>query len=408
MDLSLFGNSVGPVDARKLKRTRTVKDGGNKNSVEVAEVEERKVKKVKSGKKKDDDENEDLEAEYMNKLLEDEEEEEEKKEEGEEESEKEEKEESENSEAAEDKEEEIKEDRKRAPKAKNVDLKNSELEKAEATVFVGNLTTEIINDSKLKKQFKKLFEEFGKIQSVRFRSIAFNENLPRKVAFIQKKLDSNNDFANAYIVFVNKLESLKALSLNGTIFHNHHLRVDHLTHPLKEDNKRSIFIGNLDFQEKEESLWTFFEKHIGANEIENVRIIRDSKTNFGKGFAIVQFKDSAHVNKALLLNDKPLDTSEKQRKLRITRCKKNVKPTTTNSRDSKFSQKEKTIIGRGRKILNKSDRATIGKNKPVVEGERATKGTRIKGIKNGLGKKKPRITKRSSNFKLKNHLKESK
>lgn len=89
------------------------------------------------------------------------------------------------------------------------------------------------------------------------------------------------------------------------MFEDHHLRVDHVSHPAPKDNKRTIFVGNLDFEEKEETLWKYFNSKLDQD-VESVRIIRDSKTNLGKGFALVQFKDTLSVNKALLLNDKPL------------------------------------------------------------------------------------------------------
>jgi nucleolar protein 12 len=37
------------------------------------------------------------------------------------------------------------------------------------------------------------FSQFGKIESIRFRSIAFSESIPRKVAFIEKKFHENRD-----------------------------------------------------------------------------------------------------------------------------------------------------------------------------------------------------------------------
>ncbi|CDK24659.1 unnamed protein product [Kuraishia capsulata CBS 1993] len=330
--------------------------------------------------KKRRDEDDDLEDRYMAKLLE--ETKEEKK-------------------ASSDNEEE-KEVTQSAPKAQTVDLKLSELEKAERTVFVGNVSTQVITSSKLQKEFKNHFKKFGAISSVRFRSFALGELLPRKAAFITKAIDDKRDTVNAYVVFVQKADSVKATELNATVFHDHHLRVDHLTHPLQQDNKRSVFIGNLDFEEQEESLWKYFTKNCG--DVENVRIIRDSKTNFGKGFAIVQFKDFLGVDKALLLHDKVLDTSEKKRKLRITRMKKTEKrsdrPLGKNARN--LTEKEKSILGRGKKTLGKSDRRTLGKTL-TIEGERAKKGVKVKGIKNGLGKvKKPRITKRSQKFRSDN------
>ena len=48
----------------------------------------------------------------------------------------------------------------------------------------------------------------------------------------------------------------------------------------KLDEKKSVFVGNLAFDEQEETLWKAFSD---CGEVVNVRIIRDAKTNLGKG-----------------------------------------------------------------------------------------------------------------------------
>ncbi|GME92964.1 unnamed protein product [[Candida] boidinii] len=355
---------------------------------------ESKKRKIRSNNNNDDDddENDDLESKYMEKLL------------------------------NEDKDDEDNDSKKndtqkdsttttkttRSTKAKTIDLKNDELEKAERTVFVGNVPSIILSDKKLTKEFKNFFSKFGKIDSIRFRSINTTGDAPRKVSFINKEFDDKKT-SNSYVVFIDKQSSIKCSSeLNGKVFMNHHLRVDHLTHPLKQDNQRSIFIGNLDFEETEENLWKFFndkfeKENDGKKVVENVRIVRDPKTNFGKGFAIVQFNDTNFVSKSLLLNDTKLTTSLKPRKMRISRAKKMInKNQNTTSTRKNLTDKQKTIIGRGKKLLNKSDRNTIGRL--VIEGERSKKGSMAKGLKNG--KKKPRskdgrVTKRSQEFRKK-------
>ena len=129
---------------------------------------------------------------------------------------------------------------------------------------------------------------------------------------LQKNLHKSRDSVNAYIVYKEKPASIAAKELNATVFEDHHLRVDHVSHPAPKDNKRTIFVGNLDFEEKEETLWKYFNSKLDQD-VESVRIIRDSKTNLGKGFALVQFKDTLSVNKALLLNDKPLETGTQKK-----------------------------------------------------------------------------------------------
>lgn len=297
--------------------------------------------------------------------------------------------------------------------AKSIDLKEKELEKVSRTVFVGNVTSKVITDKKVLRKFKKLFSQFGKVESIRLRSISFADKVPRKVAFVKKTLDETRATANAYVVFAEKPASLKCVpELNATVFEDFHLRVDHLAHPSKTDNKRTIFIGNLSFEESEETLWRYFNE-VSNNDVEAVRIVRDPKTNFGKGFAFVQFKDTLSVNKALLENGKPIREGEKERKLRVTRASAKAKPSilspnhvenvrkTKAKSNSQLSEKQKTKLGRAAAVLGKADRSTLGKAMPVIEGQRAKKDAPIDGMrkKGSKSKKKPRITDRSQRFK---------
>ncbi|KAL6942038.1 hypothetical protein ACO0QE_003202 [Hanseniaspora vineae] len=428
---------------------------------ENEEIEEPAPKKLKKRRNDNDD---DIEGKYMAKLMK--------------ETEKQEKErkseqpvaaaqDSENKDESDSDSDSDKEDAETAAEAKpatSIDLKEKELKKAEKTIFVGNLPVSVLKDKKAYRRFKKLFstnphkpddivvedtkeekeeeeeeeeeeERSGSakesvnpytIESIRFRSIAFSEALPRKVAFSQLKFDEKRDSLNSYIVYKNKnVKKLNQLikTLNGTVFENHHLRVDSITHPAEHDKKRSIFVGNLDFEENEESLWKHFSQ---IGKIEYVRIIRDSKTNMGKGFAYVQFNDSSDVNKALLLNEKPISSTvaKKARKLRVSRCKNLSKQGSSNdstlseSRNGTLSVKanlnntQKTKIGRANKVLGKMDKKTLGKQL-TIEGERATKIDKNVNSVLGKRKRKPRskdgrAAKRSAAHKEKLAAKETK
>ncbi|AJU12933.1 CHS_3a_G0048780.mRNA.1.CDS.1 [Saccharomyces cerevisiae] len=427
----LFSSSCGPINKLEVKsKTRTVlPDSKKRERAAEADQEEKeaskpdvsdeqteevalpKVKKAKKSKRNDEDE--DLEARYYAKLL------------------------NEEAEAEDDKPTVTKTDETSVPltsAAKKVDFKEDELEKAERTVFIGNILSTVITSKKVYKEFKKLFgtnpiaetEESGNekeeesskksdnnefaIESIRFRSISFDEALPRKVAFVQQKFHKSRDTINAYIVYKNKSAVRKICSnLNAVVFQDHHLRVDSVAHPAPHDKKRSIFVGNLDFEEIEESLWKHFEP---CGDIEYVRIIRDSKTNMGKGFAYVQFKDLQSVNKAFLLNEKPMKSqkqedentkkpTKKARKLRVSRCKNMKKGTTigTGLDRNGLTDSQRTRAGRAKKILGKADRATLGQE-ITIEGLRAKKGEGSTHLK----KKKQRsatgrVTKRSIAFK---------
>ncbi|AET38345.1 rRNA-processing protein NOP12 Ecym_2633 [Eremothecium cymbalariae DBVPG len=304
--------------------------------------------------------------------------------------------------------------------ASRIDLKEFELEKADRTVFVGNVTHDAIVSKKVYKEFKKLLSlatdrnsldegdedeyaggskqstENPKVESIRFRSIAFEEPLPRKVAFVQQKLHKSRDSVNAYVVYKERSSiPVVCKALNGVVFHGHHLRFDSVAHPAPHDKKRSVFVGNLDFEEIEENLWKHFES---CGDIEYVRIIRDPKSNVGKGFAYVQFMDAGSVNKALLLHEKKM-TIGKCRKLRVSRCKNMKKVQPLPGKLNKLTDQQKTKIGRAKKILGNVDRATIGK-KLTIEGQRASKDDTTPNLNRKKKRSKTgRVTKRSQAFK---------
>lgn len=414
---------------RKEKKRQDKREQSNaeseKKPEEAASNDEMDIDENDNGNAKvqDDGENADLEDKYMSKLLGDDEDEEE-----EDEDEAEDKDAGNAKKKETDAEEVVSETKmdedtneteestksKSAATAKILDLKDKEFEKAERTVFIGNAPSVIISNKRETKDFKQFInkclecpEHSNLIESVRFRSIHSTTTAPRKVAFIAKDVDLEN-VMNCYIVFKKKEDSMRALQINGVVYKDHHLRIDHLTHPTKKDNKLSIFVGNLDFQEKEEALWKYFndklltkeEKKDTKNVIDNVRIVRDSKTSFGKGFAIIQFKDTNYVTKALLLDGKKMG----RRALRITRCKKVLRNNETmRNKFSKLNDKQKTVVGRA-KQLGKIDRRTLGKM--VIEGDRAEKGSTVgrigkkrHGGRKEKREKKARITKRSQKFK---------
>ncbi|CEP63984.1 rRNA-processing protein NOP12 LALA0_S09e07008g [Lachancea lanzarotensis] len=446
----LFSGSSGPLDVSKVKhKERTVLPEPNRSAVAKAEekiaeneaeskdgdvangkrsledeidpeaekiIEKKKISKRQKRKLAQDTENADLEAKYYSGLLEKEEKgakngDEDKTVDA-----------SEQEDASVESGEESKSQVKAASKK---DFKEAELEKADRTVFVGNVPKELVNSKQLTKKFKKLFavsknveketentsedlesenDAFFKIESVRFRSISFEESLPRKVAFVQQKLHKSRDSVNAYVVYTEKAAvKIACQALNGKVFEGHHLRVDSVAHPTQHDNKRSVFVGNLDFEETEENLWNHFKE---AGDIEYVRVIRDPKTNVGKGFAYVQFTDFQNIGKALLLDGRKLNGTG--RKLRVTRCKniKKTQPQSQKGRNENLTTQQRTKLGRAKKVLGKADRSTAGKE-ITIEGLRSTKGNSTPVLKKKKQRSKTgRVTKRSTAFKKNNQSKE--
>ncbi|KAF4990884.1 hypothetical protein FGRMN_8193 [Fusarium graminum] len=286
--------------------------------------------------------------------------------------------------------------------ADNKDGKASDLEKANRTVFLANVSTEAINSKSAKKTLMAhLSSVLDKdatppqtIESLRFRSVAFaGSSLPKRAAYITKSLmDATTKSANAYVVYSTPAAARTAATkLNGTQVLDRHLRVDSVAHPSPTDHRRCVFVGNLGFVDDEtvlntnadgettekkknkipsdieEGLWRTFSTQ---GKVENVRVVRDPKTRVGKGFAYVQFYDGNDVEAALLLDGKKFPPML-PRKLRVTRAKdprktvlaqerargKNIVPNGA-AKSTKYKHKatpeEQSMAGRTGKLLGRS------------------------------------------------------
>ncbi|KAF2831635.1 hypothetical protein CC86DRAFT_452629 [Ophiobolus disseminans] len=319
--------------------------------------------------------------------------------------------------------------------AETNDKSAEEVEKASRTVFLSNVSTECINSKSAEKALKKHLESFvedladnkppHKVESIRFRSTAFDNSLPKRAAFAKKEImDSTTRSTNAYAVYTTKVAAREAVKrLNGSVLLKRHLHVDSVAHPAKIDNRRCVFVGNLPFVDDEsqapvaegeakkknkpasdieEGLWTYFAK---AGKIESVRVVRDAKTRVGKGFAYVQYYDENGVEAALQYNDQKYPPML-PRKLRVTRCRAEKKmkkdkprvalPTTdrraTGSNRAgyvaKMSDEQKSMQGRARSMLGKVAKAQ-SREGLVFEGHRAKEGQGKSGLKfKGSGGKK--------------------
>ncbi|XP_010274273.1 PREDICTED: nucleolar protein 12 [Nelumbo nucifera] len=185
------------------------------------------------------------------------------------------------------------------------------------TVFVGNLPLKV-----KKKAVLKEFSRFGEVESVRIRSVPLlDSKTPRKGAIFQGKINESVDSVHAYVVFKDEQSAQASLSHNMAMVGGNHIRVDRACPPRKKlkgensplyDRKRTVFVGNLPFDVKDEELYQLF---CGINQLESnieaVRVIRDPHTSVGKGIAYVLFKTRAAANlavqkKSLKLRDREL------------------------------------------------------------------------------------------------------
>ncbi|KAI1347567.1 hypothetical protein F5Y01DRAFT_242162 [Xylaria sp. FL0043] len=231
-----------------------------------------------------------------------------------------------------------------------------ELDKANRTLFLGNVSIEAVTSSKAKKlltshleaPLSELDSSTGpphKVESIRFRSTPFSTGAkPKRAAYITKSvMSATTKSTNAYVVYSTPLACRAALkALNGSVVLDRHLRVDSVAHPSAIAHRRCVFVGNLGFvddetvvntnadgetvtkkrhkapADTEEGLWRIFGEHAGK--VESVRVPRDDKTRVGKGFAYVQFYDGNDVESALLLNGKKFPPML-PRELRVSRAK---------------------------------------------------------------------------------------
>lgn len=205
-------------------------------------------------------------------------------------------------------------------KSKREKKKKFDFERNSRTIFVGNLPNSLDQ-----KAVAKLFKDCGPVETARIRSIvAEKEKMPPKVALITKRMHPKVDSFNAYVVFKSNEndECVKnALKMNGKIIDGHHIRVDRAQRPQAKkltltSRKKSIFVGNLRFDVRDDDLINHFSR-IGS--VNYVRVVRDRATGIGKGFGFVVFDERASVKKAI---EEMNDSKFKGRPLRIKKVDK--------------------------------------------------------------------------------------
>jgi nucleolar protein 12 len=328
-------------------------------------------------------------------------------------------------------------------------VKADEVEKSNRTVFLGNVSTEAIKSKTAKKTLLRHLASFcsdlpestgpHKVESIRFRSVAFASGggIPKRASFAKREiLDETTPSTNAYAVYSTLQAARKApAALNGSIVLDRHLRVDSLAHPAEIDHKRCVFVGNLSFIDSEtpeedektgkkkkvrapadieEGLWRIFNAHTGGKDkkaikknVEFVRVIRDSTTRVGKGFAYVQFYNGNGVEESLPLNGKNFPPML-PRKLRVTRARKVVAKKSQSAgpdtKRSRVDEAQKTMQGRANRLLGRAGAAkvkadansTVAGNSMVFEGHRATEGSSSIKMKQKSRGQKAKRTSRSA------------
>ncbi|XP_065691447.2 RNA-binding protein 34 [Patagioenas fasciata] len=250
------------------------------------------------------------------------------------------------------------------------------------TVFVGNLPVNCTA-----QELKSVFKEYGQIKSIRFRSLVpAEETLSKKLAAIKHKVHPNVKFVNAYVVFKEECDAIKALNENGTeIARGFHIRVDIASKNSSHDNKRSVFLGNLSYDISNDAVREHFAV---CGDVVAVRIVRDRKTGLGKGFGYVLFENTDAVHLALKLNDSVL----MGRKIRVKRCGDKWKAP---QKSPNQSRAPKDRVGATLKSKRCSNDSFVGEKATPLK--KSTKPKRLKTTpRNKAGKKKQSFDKKQT------------
>ncbi|KAL1556348.1 RNA-binding protein 34 [Salvia divinorum] len=214
------------------------------------------------------------------------------------------------------------------------------------TIFVGNLPLKL-----KKKEIAKEFSKFGEVESVRIRSVPIVDGkMPRKGAVILKKINENGNSVNAYVVFKTEESAQASLAHNMAVVGGNHIRIDRACPPRKKlkgdnpllyENKRTVFLGNLPFDDEE--IYQLFSniKNLEIS-VEAVRVIRDPGSSLGKGIAYVLFKTVDAANMAL----KKRNLWIRNRELRLS----HAKPADSSLKRMNASEPQSNIATKSRKM----------------------------------------------------------
>ncbi|MBA0744237.1 hypothetical protein Gogos_006872 [Gossypium gossypioides] len=279
------------------------------------------------------------------------------------------------------------------------------------TVFVGNLPIKA-----KKKVLLKEFSKFGEIESVRIRSVPLNDTKkPRKGAIMLKQINENADSVHAYIVFKAEQSAEASLANNMGVIAGNHIRVDRACPPRKKlkaenaplyDNRRTVFVGNLPFDVKDEEIYQLFcgINNLGSS-IEAVRVIRDPQFGVGKGIAYVLFKTREAANvvvkkRTLKLRDRELRLSHAKSDATSSKRKNQSSSGTDSTPAKKFAIDSRTPSTTGNKSNTKASLSYQGlrASKSGFEKKVSSRGTispvKMKFKAQRTDKPKERLTKR--------------
>ena len=183
------------------------------------------------------------------------------------------------------------------------------------------------------------------------------KNLAKKVAVNTNNLQkTTKKTIQGYVVFESETSVPLALKKNGSVMNDGGLilRVDHAKPTI--DSTRSVFVGNLPYRTEENTLRKHFMDGCGMEEddIENVRIVRDSETMQCKGFGYILFKEKNLIPDALKLHE----SEYMKRSIRVNICGKRMKGKRGKESNNKKKKKGEDMTGAAKRVFQKSSKET--------------------------------------------------
>lgn len=232
----------------------------------------------------------------------------------------------------------------REAKAKHIWTEEEEKERTTRTLFIGNIPAKTSKD-----KIEKLCEEYGKVESVRIRGLAFKSDIKvsKRIAANRGEFDEKQN-AFAYVLFENveardkAKEGLQGKELGGNTLRTDAATPKHSKRQISPDvENRTVFICNLKKTVTEEQIRKIFAS---AGDIESVHIPKDINGH-SRNVAYVTYVDDRDVETALKFDGALIEGREiKVKKSDLKEAKKNkklaLKKDTTKTQKPKRERKE--------------------------------------------------------------------
>lgn len=249
--------------------------------------------------------------------------------------------------------------------AQEGDIDVSDKERLRRTLFVGN-----VSNSAKAKDLRKLFQPYGRVESIRIRNvIPVNPKIPKKAAYLGRRMSEFVDCYSAYIVFadtpdVDAILAKAKAECHFKEFFGNHIRVVEAEVKHDRHHRCSAFIGNLPYNCTEEEMISTFlavAKKLEVNLV-NVRLNRDMETGACRGVGFVTLEDNTAVQALVNMSNQVM---LRKHRLRIEKAQKEKKKNSkTHSRLMKNHNTLKYKRQRESELLKEVKKRRVEEAKP--------------------------------------------